>query len=375
MADEDDTSSYAPEFEPTPSSSFTSPPPATDDGPPLLNPALVSLFAAGLADRPPRDPAAAAASATLQAMLATPAAGQLPDLLHATFWLELQGGKPRRERSTDYTWCLLAFTDPTRAFGPLQAMSGEELFRVFVEEDGVDALWIDRGNYLGQGDERIANLMLPVGVAVAALAGRDIRPGAAPLPARTVAEVGLWLDLSGFPQAGRRLVDAPLPDGPYLLRAHVDGPNLAWGAQETLGSRVARPELWSPVFTVDHPRAGENDFGEGPSRILCPGLLAKVFGVGKPGWYPYGVRLGIGRLVGDRDRAFAARRLAIARELAKLLPPGGDSIPRTALLSVNGARTVRDHPEMLGRAWIDGNIRHEERHLRRWVWNWPFASK
>lgn len=359
MTDEDDSGV-------SPSVAWRAPEPEA----PLLNPALVKLFAAGLAERQPRDPADVAASAALQAMLATPAAGQLPDLLRATFWLEVQDGRPRLDRASDDTWCLLAYTDPHRAFGPLRALSGEELFRVFADEDRADALLVDRGNVLGEGDERIANLMLPPGFAVAALDGRDIRPGAAPLAARTPAEVELWLELRCFPQAGRRMVDAPLPNGPFLLRAYVEGPRLTWRAQETVSAAMPLTELWSPVFAVDDPQAGENDFGEGPSRILCPGLLAAHFGAGKPGWFPYGTRLGIGKLVGARDRAWAARRLAIARELAKLLPPGGDRIPRTALLSVSGASSVRRHPQMLNREWIEGNIRHEERHLRRWVWGW-----
>ena len=102
------------------------------------------------------------------------------------------------------------------------------------------------------------------GFAAAALEGRDIRPGAAPLPARSRTEVDTWLELHWFPTAGRKFVDAPLPDGPVLVRAHADESFAPWQAQEAAEKGISGVPTF--VFMQQYAVSGAQD----------PALLARA---------------------------------------------------------------------------------------------------
>jgi hypothetical protein len=295
----------------------------------------------------------------------------------------MQGGRPRIERVERHCRVMLAYTHPERA-GHLrdgvEKMTGEEVFRLVAEHDDCDGLAVNRGTWTGRGENRLNALVLSPGIAHALLAGEDIRPGAAPLPARGFAEAELWLTLRRFPHEGRRYVDAPYPDV-TLLRAVVPEGS-TWRMPETLAAQAPYPDLtWSPVFALPPGSAvgepgsahGVASLGEGATRILCAGLLAQELGADWRGgedaegfWRP-GRWLPLGRLVSAAEQAQSRRRLAIAKELAKLLPHGADRIPRSALLTVAGAAVAREFPHALSRAWIEATLRQAERYTRRWV--------
>ena len=75
-----------------------------------------------------------------------------------------------------------------------------------------------------------------------------------------------------------------------------------------------------------------------------------------------------GRLLDERDKAMSRRRLVLATELGKLLPPGLDRIPRSAILTVEGATFLSRHPHGGSRAWIEETIRRAGRYTQTWVW-------
>jgi hypothetical protein len=314
------------------------------------------------------------AALDLQNLLAAPQPGALDTILGATFHLRMQGERPRRDTVAGRDVQVYdAATEARRAYsgsqGTLQ-LKGAELLRLLIEDPQADGIIIDRGHVLGDAKPKLANLLLSPGFAAAALAGRDIRPGAAPLPARSRAEIALWLNLRGFPYRERRLIEAPIPDSDLLIRAHAGAEVSGWRAQEAAGRQEPSDDIWSPVFALSPGAAARADevLGDGPSAILCAGLLAAELGRAAPGSWPYGRWLLVGRFVDAAGRAFAAHRLKIARELEKLLPAGADCIPRAALLTVEGASWARRNPAYLTRVGLKAEIRHAERHLRPWVW-------
>jgi hypothetical protein len=148
------------------------------------------------------------------------------------------------------------------------------------------------------------------------------------MPARTVAEIHLWLDLMGAARADRRSV------------VEQRGDELCAVYQV----RWERTDWGRPAFTPCEPRPDPEDLGDGPTAILCAGLLADAVRTRLGGFSedPTAIR--------PEERARAALAARWLWELEKLLV--GDEIPREALRTAEGARTFRTRPEVRTRAWI-----------------------
>ena len=56
--------------------------------------------------------------------------------------------------------------------------------------------------------------------------------------------------------------------------------------------------------------------------------------------------------------------------VAKLLPSDGDRIPRSAILTVEGAMLFARSPHARTRAWIEATAHQANRYTSRWVWGW-----
>jgi hypothetical protein len=314
----------------------------------------------------------------LEDLLVSPGPEQVEKLKQATWWVAMEGGVPVLDDTADDARVANAFTHPDRVgYSPheIVPMKGEELFRRVVENDDVDGIVVNRGSRIGRGEDALSGLLLSPGFAHRLLAGEDIRPGAQPLPARSRQEVELWLDLRCFPWEGRELLEAPYPEE-SLIRATTTDPRASqWRMQETLGEpEPSAGRVWSPVFVVPAAGLAEPGFGPGATSILCAGLLAKELNAGalygkdaERFWRP-GRWLLFGRFLDAWNRERSRRRLALAAELAKLLPPGADQIPRSAILTVEGAALLREHPHGGSRAWIEATLRQAERYTKPWVW-------
>jgi len=165
--------------------------------------------------------------------------------------------------------------------------------------------------------------------------GVDPRPGAGVLPARSVAEIHLWLDLAGASREGRT----------HVVERRPDGLAAVYEATFPMGrKRVA--------FAVTEPLRDPEDLGEGPSPLLCAGQLAVAVRARLLSLPDEPVRL---TPANRADGAVAARWLW---ELEKMLE--GDQIPRSALRTPVGARTFRERPEVRTRAWIERERRRAE---------------
>ncbi|QQS14356.1 MAG: hypothetical protein IPK81_09420 [Rhodospirillales bacterium] len=300
-------------------------------------------------------------------MVAKPGEGHAAALLAATWWVDKAWTAGAIDEASLGLRLVSVFTDRGLAADTTVApMAGADLFRRLVDDDDADGLVVDPHDSIHVEGAIIGRPVIAPGIAAGMLEGRDRRPGAAPLPARDTTEMEMWLESHGFPARGRRMVDAPIPDGPHLVRAVATERVAGWSMLETAdGFRDlmnAGDETWSPVFVLPPPGAPR----PARSAILCPGLLASTLSLGRP--ERPGRRLGVARIVGADDRAAAARHAAMARELLALLPPGADTMPRLACLSASGAGVLRRAPKLATRAWIEGRLRAAEADARGLVW-------
>lgn len=315
------------------------------------------------------------ATQRLRAMLATPTANNLPEVLAARFMLATRSrGRPAYDDINRGARVYQAVTDPSATEyldDRYRPVTGAELFRQVVEDEKSDGVLIDDYKRCEPGDvSACRNLLLSPGFCAAAMEGRDCRPGADPMPAQSRAEIELWLELHFFPTS-RQAVEATRPDGSRLLRFHADSHYRPWSCLETTDVQGTDSDIWSPVFALSAEAAarGPGDFGDRPSRILCPGLLAarKLRGTA-PGTRAFGTFVGIGRFQDAVSRRDAAMQVVAASEMLKLIPKGQGRVPRTAFLTVEGAAEARKRPDFFTRPGLEAERAHGLRHARVWAW-------
>lgn len=152
------------------------------------------------------------------------------------------------------------------------------------------------------------------------VAGCDPRPNAEPLPARTVAEIHLWLDQHGARQEKRELSNRATPVGEVTVAR-------AWwnyDRREIAFTRVARA-------------SDTEGLGSVPSRILCAGKLRQSI---------QSKLAGLPRLTWRADawhRQRAALAVGWALELEKLVC--GERVPFAALRTPEGAHLWHLEPQ------------------------------
>ena len=110
------------------------------------------------------------------------------------------------------------------------------------------------------------------------------------------------------------------------------------------------------------------DLGEGQTQILCAGLLAQKL-YDQDHWAPSGW------FVSTRERLRAAQLAGWAYELLKLIPPGRDRLPRSAIRSIDGDTFLHSRPEFRDRAWIEQQRRRHTAFAGRRANFWPFVRR
>lgn len=262
--------------------------------------------------------------------LLNPAPGQTHALLsHEWFLLRSAGGEPLIDDEGPFR-VVHAFTAPDRlrdfirsrpAYrqSTIVSVDGHALFAELGARADYDAVNL---HYGFEATERLG----PQGAALFT-GGVDGRSAARVLPARTIAEIHLFLDLEGVSREGRTHQMEYLGDE---LVARYSG--------SIAGS--ARSWWFQPVLPTEDAR----DLGPGPSRILCAGQLADL------------VRRRL-RALPDRpaaldpdDRTIAAGAARWADEVEKMLVDG--ALPRSAVRTPDGSRYLREIPEMATAPWI-----------------------
>lgn len=265
--------------------------------------------------------------------LLNPAPGQTHLLLlHQWFLLRHADGQPLVEEVETFRVAHV-FSAPDRLRGFLQSrpayrgagiadLDGRTLFAGLGSRTDYDAILLHYG----------LDSTETVGPAGAALFADDVdgRSCARVLPARTTAEIHLFLDLEG----------ASREDRTHQLE-YLGGELVAHYTATVAQS----PRSW--WFRPVQPAEGPLELGAGPSQILCAGQLADL------------VRRRL-RLLPDRhldadDRLMAAGAARWAHELEKMLAHG--SIPRWAVRTPDGSRYLREFPEMATGAWIGDALR------------------
>ncbi len=313
----------------------------------------------------------------LEEIITSPQPGQLDRLLQAKWWVEVDDkGEPEPKRMINNKRVVYARVQEDRlglSFTKREQMTGEQLFRSVVRNEKAHGLVID--GKLGSPPNDLFDPVFSIECLENMLNGNDIRVGVRPLPARSLEEIELWLNLRRFPGSNRRVLDAS-HDGETLVRVMVpDGQK--WNMTESLGNQCFRSMVWSPVFSLPSPEAKNiSGFGEGVSKILCPGLLAWELNAGAfqngadaEKYWRVGRNLLLGRLLDEMDISMSKKRLKIARELQKLIPEGMNTIPRSRMRTVEGAAFIEEHPHGATRDWIEETVRQAERFTKTWVPN------
>lgn len=344
-------------------------------------------------------------SLDLEELLASPGPGQVEALQRARWYVPAANQKLA---SSPPGWghpTMTLYTHPDRAEAkqhPMVELDGRALYTQLGTRGDYVALCVNPMRSVGLDGRLTIGLRLAPSFARGLARGVDLRAGAEPLPARTLAEALLWLDLEGFPWKDREIVPASRPDGSpddgtTLIQVRTDETS-NWRLVGTSSESTAPRPTLSPVFALARaeqlpaslpapvPPAYRNlgarypnedlptltpeafDLGEGDTQILCAGLLAQKLyehDHWAPGcWF-----------VSKRERLRAAKLAGWAHELLKLIPPGRDRLPRSAVHSIEGATFFHSRPELRNRDWIEQQRDRHAATATRWASFWPFYKR
>lgn len=307
----------------------------------------------------------------LEELLVCPAPGQVEKLKQATWQVRVTAsGDTHFERTSEEGWLAEACThrDRVNTFFSHEyvEMKGEELFRRLCENADIDGLLINPTSKTGRGEAKLHRMVMHVSEAAGILYGDDVRLGTHALKARSLDEIELWLKTRRFPAKGRKLLDKT-KDGVRYVVAIAD--ESEWRMQESFSGQFRTKGITtSPVFEISDLEP------DAPSRILCPGLLARELNADSflakdaKQYWNVGKNYLIGTHIGEYDREESRKRLVVARELAKFLPAGADRIPRRAIRTVGGAAILRKAEHGGTRQWIQDTIERAARGTQSWVW-------
>lgn len=255
----------------------------------------------------------------------------------------------------------------------IEVMTGEELFKRIVASDNLDGLKITGGNIYSDEWNRISNMVFSLNFLHRALTQDRCSFRYNEPIVRNREEFELWLAQTRFPKE-REIVEAVV-DGRKVIYAKSAVDTDEWAQHECLRESGDKVKVTTSNFEIRPEPTREPGFGRGPSSVLCPGLLADTLyrtardadkSKSKPPVWKPGLNLGFCRILSDSDIAASKERLTMARELLKLLPRGEKKIPRTAMLSVDGARCTRERfPETATREWIEATVKEAEASSRK----------
>lgn len=257
----------------------------------------------------------------LEQAIATPGPGQVETLLDGPYWAVVapRTSEPAVHRvdGLDVVTLLTApdavatFEITERFRGLATITAGRELWEGLACRSDYDGI---RLNPL-----RPLSRVWPPHLPASLVRGVDPRPGATPLPARTIAEIHLWLDQHGARPDKRR----------HTMRSAARG---LVAVYEAWWDYEPRRIPFEPVEPTPDPL----DLGAGASRILCAGGLLEMASDALAG------------LPDDPSRADTAQRRRAGRaarlllELEKLVE--GDRVPFTALRTPEGAHLWHREP-------------------------------
>jgi len=215
--------------------------------------------------------------------------------------------------------------DPTNFY--LAHMSGSKLFELLDKLDNYDGVYINAESDLE---------LFPFAPAqINDLAnGRQPRPERKILHARSQAEIDHFLDESSM--ATERPSKAEEVNGQSVV--HYTG--------ETIPGIESRSFRFHPVGAS----SSDSKWGDGPTEIICGGKLADLLrrrmeiieSEPKP--------------LDKNLKGFVQTAILWANELSKLIEPQTGNLPRSVLRTVDGARFIREYPEIGTRKFADESL-------------------
>lgn len=211
---------------------------------------------------------------------------------------------------------------PDPAVFQITHMRGGDLFKLLDARDDIDGVYVNAGSELE---------LYPFAPAqIHELAnGRQPRPERKILRARCIAELHHFLDECGMVKERPHLMEYARDQ----LVAHYTG--------EMFAGLEARSFRFYPV-TESSP---DGEWGEGPTEIVCAGKLADLLRRRLESLKDEPRPLGK-----DWDwKPFIESSIVWANELLKLIDPRTNELPRRTLRTVDGARFVREYPDIATR--------------------------
>ncbi|MFN8612129.1 MAG: hypothetical protein U0931_31585 [Vulcanimicrobiota bacterium] len=243
---------------------------------------------------------------TVSEILDRPGPGQVETLLNHP-WLTLGIGDLPVSTIHNQFVSLLLFTDgrawdrylevEAHSHGRLQ-LSGRELVTRLLGRSDFDAIYVDPHTQ----PERAP---FPPSFVAELARGRDPRQVVNILPARSVAEIHLFFEDEGYPTPAHQIIEE----------------------RDQLVAQYGRFR-----FSLVGAQSDPDDFGQGPSQILCAGKILRRLS-------QHLDHLRLARW----ESGQAGQALRLLNELEKLMVPGSSIIERASLRSCEGARFWRDN--------------------------------
>ncbi len=206
----------------------------------------------------------------------------------------------------------------------LAHLPGSEIFKLLDERTDYDAVFVNADSdlelfpFAPAQIHDIAN-------------GRQPRPERKILKARSIDELNHFLDESSM-----------VAERPHTVE-RINNEEVVHYTGDILPGIEQRSFRFHPV---KHP-ASPTEWGEGPSEIVCAGRLADL------------IRRRLEILQDERKplsddmKKFAQSTIVWVNELKKLFDPNTGKLPRQVLRTVDGARFVREYPEIATCAFVD----------------------
>lgn len=272
--------------------------------------------------------------------------------------------------------CISLATHPESMFLPYdtyytETVKGKEIFEKVLASEDLCGVVINASYDLGRAGGNVYGLKLSLNFLKRALAGEKCSYRVPEFTTRCREEFDTWLKALYFPQP-YSIVEEKDGEGRTFLHAVSESKKEEnWGYCEC--DTFKSEKVVSPKFELKPAPGSDDELAAGPSKILCPALLAKFVFQMLPDkdrkeniWRP-GTGLLVGRLLSDEDIARSRQRTKLAKEALKLIPPGQDAISRPSILSVDGARFFEWAGQTAKKQWLETALEQSRKYNKKVV--------
>ena len=254
----------------------------------------------------------------------------------------------------------------------VEMMTGREIFTRLLEDGSYAGAVLNPSNDIGRKGEHIRGLFLSLNFMQRALTQSQCQLRLPEFTVRSREEFDEWLLNVYFPKPNE-VIEEKDSSGKTFFHSIARGTELEWDIRECQYCDKTS-QVQTPKFELrPAPATNEDEMAAGASVALCPAKLAQNLFCQLPErnrrdyvWAP-GKNVGLGRLLSESDIAASKERIIMATELLKLIPAGADSIPPSAMKSVDAAQFVRRMPQIAKREWAESALQQAKKYCKKFV--------